>query len=100
MSMIATGQANALLVDHGAMNAGKESARGPAPDRTIQIHQWIEGGRNPRIAKLGVKGVDIHPEALWTAEETGTSTAIEAVGGQGVQARVGIEAKSSGTGSP
>ena len=99
MSMMATSQANALLVDHGAMNAGKESAQGPGPYHTIRIHQWTEGGRNPRIAKLGVKGVDIHPEVLWTAGETGTSTATEAVGGQGVQARVGIEAKSSGTGN-
>lgn len=100
MSMMVMSQVNALLVDHAAMNAGKESAQGPRPYHTIQIHQWIEGGRNPRIAKLGAKGVDIHPEVLWTAEETGASTATEAVGGQGVQARVGIEAKSSGTGSP
>ena len=100
MSILAKSQANRVLVDHGALNTGKESTPGPRPYLTIHIHQRPEGGRNPRIAKLGVKGADIRPEVLWTAEETGTSTATEAIGEQRVQARVGIEAKSSGTESP
>lgn len=99
MDMVGTSRANAFLVDPWALHVGKESTQGPGPCLTIHIRRWTKGGGSPHTAKLGVKGVDIHREVLWTGEETGISKA-EAVGGQGAQARVGIEAKSSGTGSP
>lgn len=56
-------------------------------------HHWTEGEGDHRRAKLGGKGVDIHPEVPWTAEGTGMSTATEAVGGQEVQVRAGTGAK-------
>lgn len=98
--MMKMGQANATLVDHWTLKASKESIEGPGPCLTVHTHQWTKGGRNPRIAELGVKGVDTHPEVLWIVEETGTSLAPEAVGGQGALARAGIEVQSSETGSP
>ena len=80
MSMIAKSQASALLVDRWVLDVGEERIQGLGPHLMIHAHQWREGGR----AKLGVKGVDIRPEALRTVEGTGISTATEAVGGQGV----------------
>ena len=84
MDMVGKSQANALLVDHQAPTVvGKESIEGPGPFLTIHIHQWKRGQKDLRIANLDVKGVDIHPEVLWTVEEIGILTATGAVGGQG-----------------
>lgn len=100
MGTIGMDHANATLADRWALNAGKESLQGPGPCPTVHTHQWIRGGRSLRIAKLGVKGADTHPEVLWIVGETGTSIAIEAVGAQRALARAGIEVRSSETGNP
>ncbi|CAD6594577.1 MAG: hypothetical protein ASARMPREDX12_000301 [Alectoria sarmentosa] len=100
MVMLGKGQANVTLVNHWPLNASKQSIQGPGPCLMAHTRQRIRGGRNPRIARLGGKGVDIHPEVLWIVEETGTSIATEAVDGRGALARAGTEVKSSETGSP
>ena len=95
MKMMGKSQPVAMRVEDLALDASKVSIRGPGPSLTVQTLQWTIGGRNSHMMKLGVKGVDGHPEVLWIVVETATSIVTEPAGGQGALARVGIEVKSS-----
>ena len=90
----------AMLVEDLALDASKVSIRGPGPSLPVHTLQRTIGGRDTHMMKLGVKGVDGHPEVLWIVVEIATSIVTEPAGGQGALAKVGIEVKSSEIGNP
>lgn len=100
MEMMGKYQPVAMLVEDLALDASKVSIRGPGPSLTVHILQWTIGGEITYMMKMGVKGVDGHPEVLWTVVGIATSIVTEPAGGQGALAKVGIEAKSSGIENP
>ena len=95
MDMMGKCQPVAMLVEDLALDASKVSTRGPGPSLTVHTLQWTIGGKNTHMMKLGVKGVDGHPEVLWIVVGIATSIVTEPAGGQEALAKVGIEVKSS-----